>query len=217
MKRYILIGSVAVLSAVIYIFAELQHLQTSTVAPAAPTRQRSEAPRPASVHAASATSIRWSDRSTVALEGRSESAAGTAAAALPSSTGAPTGSDLRDHVEMAFRADPRVAASRDSERDLADSVRAVLPAGSTLREVECRSTMCRIETTHLDAGEFHDFMKRGFLAHDAPLATRPVLAGMPAEPRPGQPVLAVAYVGRDGAAMATAIAAAASPASPDRP
>src|SRR5262252_1405000 len=58
------------------------------------------------------------------------------------------GDETRHRLEAAFHADHAVAASHERARVLASGVRAVLPAGSTLRSVECRSALCRIETAH---------------------------------------------------------------------
>jgi len=122
---------------------------------------------------------------------------------------------MRESLEIAFHADHAVAASRELARDLSDNVRAMLPAGSRLRNVECRSALCRVETEHLSADDFRSFVDHAFLDRRSPVSDRPVVAGITAEPRAGEPLFAVAYVGRDGPAMATAVGA--SPGAPSRP
>jgi hypothetical protein len=112
-----------------------------------------------------------------------------------------TGEEVRDHIETSFGADHALASSHDLAQGLEDGVRAVLPAGSSVRSVECRSALCRIETVHPSVDEFRDFVARAFLAPDAKVASGPVFAGLLTEPARGEAVVAVAYVGRDGSPL----------------
>jgi len=218
MKQLILIGALMVTSITVCVLIDLQHTSSSTAsaARAESSRDASGAVAHAGARGASAMSLRANDRPSLAVEddhrGPAAAAAGSPAA---ESTSASAGKEMHDHLEAMFRADHAGAASYADAQDLADNVRAMLPAGSTLRNVECRSALCRVETEHVSADDFRRFVEHAFLDRTAPMATRPVIAGLPAEPRAGQAVVAVAYVGRDGAAMAAALSA--SPRAPDRP
>jgi hypothetical protein len=131
---------------------------------------------------------------------------GSAGAAAPARAGSSMrlGDETQAHLEAVFRADHPVAASRELAQRLANGVRAVLPAGSMLRNVECRSMLCRIETAHASPDEFIDFVDHAFLGNGVPVTRDPVYAGVIAEPRAGEPMVAVAYVGRDKSALAIA-------------
>ena len=124
-----------------------------------------------------------------------------AASALSGSTSTPLGDETRDNLETAFRSDHPVATSHERAQRLANAVRVVLPAGSMLRSVECRSMLCRIETAHSSSDEFISFVDHAFLGNGVPVTTDPVYAGVFAEPRLGEPLIAVAYVGRDNSAL----------------
>jgi hypothetical protein len=120
--------------------------------------------------------------------------------------GSPTTDDeVRDRLDAAFAGDAAVAPSQDRSPGLERRVRAVMPAGSSVRSLECRSSLCRIETVHPSVEEFRDFVQGGYLTLD--LATRvstgPVFVGLLAPPVEGQPVVGVAFLGRDGAVLPT--------------
>jgi hypothetical protein len=122
-------------------------------------------------------------------------------------SGSPPAADaeMRDQLEASFASDASVAPSQDRTPGLETRVRAVIPAGSSVRRLECRSSLCRIETMHPSLEEFRDFVQRGYLTLD--LATRvstgPVFVGLLAPPVEGQPVVGVAFLGRDGAVLPT--------------
>jgi hypothetical protein len=115
----------------------------------------------------------------------------------------PTGEEMRDQLQASFAVDAPVAPGQDRRPDLEKRVRAVIPAGSSVRSLECRSSLCRIETMHPSVEEFRDFVQRGYLTLD--FATRvsngPVFATLLAPPAAGQPVVGVAFLGRDGAVL----------------
>jgi hypothetical protein len=116
-------------------------------------------------------------------------------------TSPPTGEEMRDHLEAAFAADPP-AAARDLAQGLEDGARAALPAGSRVRSVECRASLCRIETEHAGLDDYRAFVQRAFFSHDAKqVSIGPVFANPPGEPRHGEPVVAVVYVGREGTVL----------------
>lgn len=214
MKILILIGVVAIISVVMCLLIDLRHVESSTssAVPAGPSRTASTAMAHPGTRGPNAMALRSIDRPSLVGERDRPGATGPAAADPPHAT---TGKEVNDRLETAFQADHPVAASRDAAREMGDHVRTALPAGSTLRQVECRSALCRIETEHLGVEEFHTFVEHAFLERTAPMAARPMIAALTAEPQAGEPVVAIAYVARDGAAMAMAMGA--SPVASDGP
>lgn len=83
--------------------------------------------------------------------------------------------------------------------ELGSKLNEVLPAGSALRSLECRSSMCRIETTHRDLEAYRAFTEHFLL----PGARAPLWSGagffhVTHEPqRPGDELVAVVYLGRE--------------------
>jgi hypothetical protein len=123
------------------------------------------------------------------------------ATSAPVSSTAPFGYETHDDFETAFRADHPVAKSHDLEQRLAQGARAALPTKSTLRNVECRSMHCRVETAHSSLDEFIEFVDRAFLGNGTPLTTGPVYSSVLGEPRAGEPTIAVAYVVLDSSIL----------------
>ncbi|MBX3193456.1 MAG: hypothetical protein KF819_41120 [Labilithrix sp.] len=69
----------------------------------------------------------------------------------------------RDLFAAAFVAEPRDGAWAPEARRLVDSrFRALMPIGSSVRTVECRSTMCRVETEHSSLSEYNTFSRAAF-------------------------------------------------------
>jgi hypothetical protein len=113
----------------------------------------------------------------------------------------PTGEEMRDRLEAAFVAEPP-APSSEAAQTLEHGVRAALPAGSQLRRVECRASLCRIEIEHAAVDDHREFLQRAFLAHDSTRASSgPVFASPPAQAGDGDPMVAVIFVGREGTAL----------------
>jgi hypothetical protein len=104
------------------------------------------------------------------------------------------------HAEAEFvgeAADPRW----NPARDLTTKVTAVLPAGSSLRSLECRSSMCRMETTHVSSDDYVAFTRTFALTAGPPIWSGPVVFQMtPA--RAGGEVTAVAFLGRESLPVA---------------
>lgn len=61
--------------------------------------------------------------------------------------------------------------------------------------------MCRAETVHPGLAEYRAFADRAFFAYEAAVRLGPVFAVPVHEPAPGQPVVAVAFVGRAGSML----------------
>jgi hypothetical protein len=121
-------------------------------------------------------------------------AAGTAEP--PPASAPPTEEEMRDYVQAAFAAGASVAPNQ-LVPDLDKRLRAALPAGSTIRSVECRGSLCRVETMHQSLDGFRDFLRRAFLAPDiSRVSNGPVMTSVLTEPTAGQPVVAVAFLAK---------------------
>jgi hypothetical protein len=110
-----------------------------------------------------------------------------------------TGEEIRDQMEAAFAGDAPVTPDQDRAPELAERVRAVLPAGSSVRSLECRHSLCRIETVHPTIEDYRDFVQRGYATRDfAMRITRgPAIVALLAAPVEGEPLVAAAILGRD--------------------
>ena len=77
---------------------------------------------------------------------------------------APTPAQVRDRLDDAFRADPIDAAWRQTAVcTLQAKLGPLLPPQSAVRSVDCRGSLCRIETSHAAVTEYRDFVQRTFL------------------------------------------------------
>lgn len=71
--------------------------------------------------------------------------------------------DLRDFYAAAFTSEDSDGRWAPRARQIAEErVREDLPVGSTLRSVDCRTSMCRIETSHEDPQKFQEFVDKSF-------------------------------------------------------
>lgn len=114
---------------------------------------------------------------------------------------APTSAQVRDRLDDAFRADPIDAAwSQTAVRTLQTKLGPLLPPQSAVRSVDCRGSLCRIETSHAGVTEYRDFVQRTFLGQ-AELWNAGFFTNVIADPVPGQPVITVAYLAREGQSL----------------
>ncbi|MFY2559939.1 hypothetical protein ACN469_20135 [Corallococcus terminator] len=92
------------------------------------------------------------------------------AAATPKAGGTPAPSSasteqVRQRLEAYFGDEPfDTAWARSAERQAKDGVRAALPDPSQLRSIECRASLCRIETEHGDNEQSFNFVRTAFMA-----------------------------------------------------
>jgi hypothetical protein len=71
---------------------------------------------------------------------------------------------LRQRLEAYFGDEPFDPAwARSAEQHAKDGVRAALPDPSQLRSVECRGSLCRIETEHGDSEQSLTFVQAAFM------------------------------------------------------
>lgn len=111
---------------------------------------------------------------------------------------------LRERMDQCFtqeRPDPSWAAQ--AKQQVEASLAAVLPSSSAIRSVECRTTMCRIESTHGDREQYQRFIQDGLMNPDKQAWNGAFLALRFGEPTDG-PMLAVVYVAREGEELPTA-------------
>lgn len=109
--------------------------------------------------------------------------------------------EVRDRLEGKFsqeHAEPTwsAAAQRLAETRLPGT----LPPSSSLRSVDCRASMCRIETSHQDLDHYRQFVHKAFLTPDTHLWNGGFFSTLIDDPGSGT-VVAVAFLGRDGVAL----------------
>jgi hypothetical protein len=112
---------------------------------------------------------------------------------------APTAADLRDCYEAAFTSETADRAWATSAGRLAeDKLRVSLPAGSTMRSIDCRASMCRVETSHVDRAHFAEFVQSSFVDPTSAVWNAPTFSTVIDSPSNGAPLVVVSYVAREG-------------------
>jgi hypothetical protein len=172
---------------------------------AAPPSGTSIAPRarpPSTTAGAAPAAITRLERPTPVVPVDGERAGSTGAQPADDHAGsgsAVTVEEVRDHIQASFIAAPQVAA-RDVAPNLESGLHAVLPVGSSVRSVDCRGSLCRVETVHRGTDELKEFAHRAF--QESPRVTNgPAFISLLEDPVPGRPVVAVIYVGREGTVL----------------
>ena len=110
----------------------------------------------------------------------------------------------RERIARAFsseKSDPTWA--QQAQRTAEARLRRNLPAGVTLRAVECRTSLCRIETTHENMDVYQRFVEMAFMKMDTQVwngasFSTPVEADGAER---GFPVAIVSYLAREGRAL----------------
>lgn len=103
------------------------------------------------------------------------------------------------HVDSVWE-DQEVDRGWSPERQVSADIARVLPSGSRLNAVECRTSMCRLELAHPDVDTHNEFMMTALVPPPS-LAPgqefKPVWQGMTMfkvdKPEPGKPLTTVAY------------------------
>jgi hypothetical protein len=88
-------------------------------------------------------------------------------AATPPMGKQPTTDELRDSVEAKFvsqSVDP--TWSKAAQVQAGDGVTRALPLDSRLLSVECRTSMCRVETSHKDMTSYREFVQHTLMSPD---------------------------------------------------
>lgn len=122
-------------------------------------------------------------------------------AEVRSADGSPGPEEVRNHLETTFGSERATASSQARAYSVEKGVRAALPANSSVRTIECRGALCRIETEHSTMEEFHEFVRKAFQTPDSSIANAPVFAGPLARATSGSTLVAVAYLGSEGAVL----------------
>ncbi|WP_437308509.1 hypothetical protein [Sorangium sp. So ce388] len=85
-----------------------------------------------------------------------------------------------------------------------DKLSSVLPERSSLRSVECRSSMCRIETEHDDLAQFQQFVQGAFMDPQKKPWNGGFFALPVSDPDTGK-VVVVSYLAREGEPLPMAL------------
>jgi hypothetical protein len=106
--------------------------------------------------------------------------------------------ELRDHYQYVFSEDSADPEWRGGVRRAAvDKVNAALPRGSSLRSFECRSSMCRVETSHVDRRHYGDFLRAAFMNPSTSVWNAGGFS-LPVEDGPSGELVAVTYIAHEG-------------------
>lgn len=105
------------------------------------------------------------------------------------------------HVELAFQRQAEDPAwSGSTRQQVARALSARLPAQSSVRGLDCRATLCRLELVYGSEEAHQEFVQRALLAGGDPLWTGGLFLPPPEALADGKK-LAVLYLGRDGQAL----------------
>lgn len=137
----------------------------------------------------------------------------TVARSLPESSPAPTSgaggvrkeplppSEVRQRFEMAFAnspADPQWSAR--AKRIAAEKLRSLLPEGSAVRSFECRTSMCRLETSHAGRQGYLKFAQAAFMGPSTGLWNAPAFSTPLRDPS-ARDGLMVSFIAREGGTL----------------
>jgi hypothetical protein len=113
------------------------------------------------------------------------------------------GAELSDHYAAAFTAEAEDAEWATSARHIAtDRVRSDLPSGSELRSIDCRKSMCRIETSHTDRRTFQEFVRKAFSDPATGVWNGGSFSGIVSDnSEPSGTVIVVSYLAREGSEL----------------
>jgi hypothetical protein len=114
---------------------------------------------------------------------------------------APTPAEVRDKLDGVFAGEQVDTKWAQEARAKAEGkLAAAMPATSALRSVECRASMCRVETVHEDLGSYRQFVEKAFQDPE----TRVWNGGFfstPVDKRDDGTLVIVAYLAREGEAL----------------
>ncbi|MGK3984788.1 hypothetical protein WME99_17210 [Sorangium sp. So ce136] len=108
---------------------------------------------------------------------------------------------IRERLDERFARERRDPAwTVDAQRTAESRVAGAIPETSEVRSIECRASMCRIETTHQDLNQYQQFVHRAFMNPETHLWNGGFFATLLGEPADGR-VTTVAYLAREGEAL----------------
>jgi hypothetical protein len=100
-------------------------------------------------------------------------------------------------VHTTFDAEPNDATwSSDAKEKAEEAMSAGLPEGSTLERVECRTSLCKVETFHEDLGGFKSFVDSAFLGRERQIWNGGFYTAV--VDHSDQGVVAVSYIAKEG-------------------
>jgi hypothetical protein len=126
----------------------------------------------------------------------------TAPSGDPSRPRPATTAAMRDQYERVFESEGRDAAWADSSERLAgDRLRALLPSTSAVRAVECRTSMCRFETSHADRSIYQAFLHSAFQGPSPGVWNASQFSTLLVPQTANGPLLVVSYLAREGRSL----------------
>jgi hypothetical protein len=107
----------------------------------------------------------------------------------------------RDHLEAAFRAQPFGAPGAERAQHVAQTKLAeALPETSRLLAIECRASLCRVESEHQDVERFNQFVEKGLFNTGGPEAWTGPFFSAPAEAPEGR-IAYMSFVALEGGSL----------------
>jgi hypothetical protein len=111
-----------------------------------------------------------------------------------------TGAEVHRRYERAFDQEAPDPTWAQRAKAIADAkLPALLPEGSAVRSFECRSTLCRLETSHRDVPSYFQFAKSVFVDSGAQLWNAPTYSA-PLNDNVSEGLM-VSYIAREGHAL----------------
>ena len=92
------------------------------------------------------------------------------------------------------------ASAPDATRKASSRVTAVLAPTSGLRSVDCRTSLCRIETTHADFESYRQFVQNAVLNPDTQVWNAGFFSSPPSTNERGELVTTL-YIAREGESL----------------
>ncbi|HEY2514502.1 MAG TPA: hypothetical protein VGI39_26740 [Polyangiaceae bacterium] len=127
---------------------------------------------------------------------------GAAPSGNPSQARTATSASMRDHYQLAFERESREGTWADSAERLAeDRLKALLPPTSAVRAVECRASMCRLETSHADRPTYQAFLHAAFLGPSPGIWNAAQFSTRLDPQADGGPLRVVSYLAREGRSL----------------
>jgi hypothetical protein len=123
-----------------------------------------------------------------------------ASAAEPAQPRSWTSQDLLDHYDVAFATENVDSEWAARARGIAEErLNADLPPGSSVRSIDCRTSMCRIESSHADRDSYTQFARQSFQDPGTSIWNCGSFSTIVNDDsQPGSPIMVVSYVSRDG-------------------
>lgn len=127
---------------------------------------------------------------------------GEGQAAASDATHSYTQEEIADDLERRFEAEPFDSAwSARATREATRALSTDLPEGTTLKKLECRSSLCRVDTLHASLDAFRTFASTSLLGRERRIWNGGVSTMVTDESDHG--VTAVTYIAKEGESVPT--------------